>query len=106
MNQSTLDLEPNARQRVPSKRERVLAELLRGPRDSRQLERDPAFDHCPNSTVSELKKAGLVIDAERIEVPGFAGRPAWIARYSIPEHGRRVAEALLEQMRDRRRGRR
>lgn len=88
--------------RPPAKRERFLAELLRGPRDSRQLESEPVFDHVAPSTASELKKLGVAIESRRIEVKGFQGLPAWIAQYEIPEHGRSFAIWLLGQMRERR----
>lgn len=81
---------------IPRKWERVLAALLDGPRTSRQLEREPVFDHCAHSTASELRKKGLPIITEIVEVPGYAGEPARIARYnSLDPTGRERALKLL-----------
>lgn len=93
--------------RPPTKRERFLAALLHGPRDSRQLQGPPVHDHVAHSTAAELRALGVQLVSERIKVTGFAGLPCWIARYSIRDDGRAVAAQLLEQLRERRiRGRR
>lgn len=83
-----------ARNSVPKKWQRVLAALLCGPRNSRELERD-AHDHVPHSTISDLRKRGIYIETEMIAVPGYAGEPARIARYSIAAHSIPKARALL-----------
>ena len=75
--------------------QRVLRALLDGPRTTRQLEREPVFDHCAHSTASELRKKGLPIVTEMIEVSGYAGEPARIARYSLDPTGRERALKLL-----------
>ncbi len=80
---------------IPRKWARVLTALLDGPRTTRQLEREPVFDHCAHSTASELRKKGLPILTEMIEVPGYAGEPARIARYSLDPTGRERALRLL-----------
>lgn len=81
----------------PSQRkwQRVLTALLDGPQTSRQLEREPTFDHCAPSTASELRRKGLPIVTEMIEVAGYAGEPARIARYSLDPTGREHALRLL-----------
>lgn len=75
--------------------ERELRELLKGPRTSRELEREPVFDHCAHSTISELRKKGVDIDTEIVEIPGYAGLPARIARYTLTPSGRDRAMKLL-----------
>lgn len=95
---STANLSPttNARNsQIPTKRARLLYALLDGPKDSFELERAPVHDHCANSTVSELKKAGVNIAAQMIEVAGFAGITTRIARYSLTESGRVAAVKFL-----------
>ena len=84
-----------ARREAAHKWRRTLFALLQGPHDSFQLERDPVYDHCPNSTVSDLKKRGVEILAEMIEVRGYAGIPTRIARYSLTGAGREAARRLL-----------
>ena len=90
-------------ERPPSKIERVLSQLLQGPRTTRQLE--GIGDHVGHSSASELRKKGVSIRAELVEVPGYGGTVARVARYSIPEDGREIAERVLREMRERRRGR-
>ena len=80
---------------IPRKWQRVLTALLDGPRTSRQLEHAPTFDHCAHTTASELRKKGLPILTEMIEVPGYAGEPARIARYSLDPTGRDRALRML-----------
>lgn len=83
-----------AARKVPKKWQRVLSALIDGPKNSRQLERE-AYDHVPHSTISDLRKRGLCIDTAMISVPGFAGEPARIARYSLAPHSLGRARALL-----------
>lgn len=81
--------------RAAHKWERVLRELLKGPRTSRELECEPAFDHVAHSTAAELRKKGIGLDTEIIEISGYAGLPARIARYSLTPSGREYAIKLL-----------
>jgi len=74
---------------------RFLRALIDRPHTTRELERAPVFDHCAHSTASEVRKKGVQIVTEVIEVPGYAGQPARIARYSIPDAGREFALQLL-----------
>jgi hypothetical protein len=89
-------------QRPPAKIERVLAALLDGPKTSRQLELAPVHDHVPHSTAGELRRRGVELRSELVEVPGYGGCLARVARYSIPDHARGRALDLLLQMRERR----
>ncbi len=77
------------------KRIRTLAAIVDGPKTSFQLEQGPVWDHCANSTVSELRKAGIEILTEMVTVSGYAGEPARIARYSIAETSRQRALQLI-----------
>lgn len=84
----------------PTKIERVLAALLRGPATTRDLEH--VGDHVAHSTAAELRARGVTIHAELIEVPGYAGTVARVARYTIQPEGRDYAERLLADMRSKR----
>lgn len=77
----------------PTKQARVLRCLIERPHTSFELERS-AFDHCPNSTISELKKRGLVIHSEMVEVTGYAGVATRIAKYTLDESSRVKAIAM------------
>lgn len=88
--------------RPPSKISRVLARLLQGPATSRDLEALPTCDHVAHSTAADLRRLGIAIDSEIVEVPGFAGEPTRVAKYSIRPGARAAAEQLLERMRSRR----
>ena len=80
--------------------ERTLGALVDGPKNSFELEKSPGFDHCPNSTVSELKKRhGLAIVTHMIRVRGYASEGAQIAEYHLAEQSREKAVALLTRMR-------
>ena len=85
-----------ARQFAAHKWQRVLRALADRPHTSRELERDPVFDHCAHSTVAELRKRGIAIDTDMVEVAGYAGLPARVARYSLTAEGREAALWLLE----------
>lgn len=82
----------------PTKICRVLRCLVEGPCTSFELERQ-AHDHCPNSTVSDLKRMGLRIESELVEAPGFAGAVARIARYTLAPESRAKAQQILEARR-------
>lgn len=84
-----------ARKASSKKWQRVLSALLDGPRTSRELERAPVFDHCAHSTASELKKKGIEVLSEPVVIPGYAGEPARVARYSIAPASVQRARALL-----------
>lgn len=86
---------------VPSKRDRVIALLLERPRVHRfDIER-LARDHVPNTTISNLKRAGLEIHSRIVELPGFGGSVARVAEYALDEGSRPLA---LEMLQRRRRG--
>lgn len=91
--------QPIAAHKPTPKRIRTLAAIVAGPATSFQLEQAPVFDHCANSTVSELRKAGIEILTEMVTVSGYAGEPARIARYSIAETSRQRALQLIEAAR-------
>ncbi len=77
--------------------QRFLRELLKGPRTTRELEKEPVWDHCAHSTAAELRKRGIDISTEMIEISGYAGLPARVARYSLTEPGRQAALKALGQ---------
>lgn len=74
---------------------RVLRALLQAPHTSRQLEEPPVFDHVAHSTAAELRKKGVRLEVEIVEIVGYAGCSARVARYSIAEESRQHAEWLL-----------
>ena len=74
---------------------RFLRALLSGPHTTRQLERDPVFDHCPHSTASDMRKRGVDIETEMVSIVGYADLPARVARYSLTDAGREAAHRLL-----------
>lgn len=77
------------------KRLRLLAAILEGPKTSFELERAPVWDHCANSTVSELRKAGIKILTEMVTVSGYRGEAARIARYSVAPESLTKAQHML-----------
>lgn len=88
----------SAQHRAAHKWQRTLSALLEGPKNSFELERAPTYDHCANSTMSELKKRhGLVIHTQMIRVPGYENCGALIAEYRLAEGSRAKALALLER---------
>ena len=88
--------------RPPAKVERVLVALIERPHTTRELEQAPVFDHVAHSTASELRRLGVALDTERVELRGYEGKPAFVARYSIRIGGFDFARALLARMRERR----
>ena len=99
---STLPAGTAAGQRPPAEIERFLAALLDGPTATRQLELAPVHDHVAHSTAAELRRRGVELRSELVEVPGYAGLPARVARYEIPPHARGRAMDVLLAMRERR----
>ena len=83
-------------QAAAHKYQRVLRALLERPHTSRELEREPVFDHCAHSTVAELRKRGIAIDTNMVEILGYAGLPARVARYTLTDEGRVSALWLLK----------
>ena len=61
------------------KKIRLVEAIYESPKTSFELEKHPTYDHCPNSTVSELRKAGIEIHTEMVTIPGYGGEPARIA---------------------------
>ena len=57
------------------KRLRTLAAILDEPKTSFQLEQAPVWDHCANSTVSELRKAGIEILTEMVSCLALPASP-------------------------------
>lgn len=93
---STIESQLDAAHKATPKKIRLITALLEGAKTSFELEKHPTYDHCPNSTVSELRKAGLAIHTEMTVVPGYGGEPARIARYSIAPESRGKALKLVE----------
>lgn len=59
----------------------------------------PAWDHCANSTVSDLRTTGIDIHTGIIALAGYAGQPARIARYSLDEASRQRVLQLIGEAR-------
>ncbi len=76
---------------------RVLDALLRAPLNRFDAERYPISDHTLPSTVSELKRRGLLIHAQLVRLPGFGSQGAHVAEYRLDEQSRSRALALLSQ---------
>lgn len=83
------------KRRLPPKIQRVAWALLDGPKTSRQLEAAPVFDHVAHSTLAELRSKGVEVVTEMVEVPGYAGLPVRVARYSLTDAGRRRVVELF-----------
>lgn len=75
--------------------QRVLRAILEGPKTTRDLERAPVFDHVGHSTAAELRKMGIRLVTEIVEIPGYAGEPARVARYSVAPECRERASRLV-----------
>jgi hypothetical protein len=78
---------------------RVLAALVQRASLHRfDAERDPAIrDHTLPSTIADLQKKGLRIDRELVELPGYGGGVAHVARYSLDAENRQRAITLLNE---------
>lgn len=76
--------------------QRVLRSLLAGPKTSRQLETE-CYDHCSHSTIAELRRKGVRIHSDLVKIQGYAGLPAYIARWTIEPESLAVAWRLLER---------
>lgn len=76
---------------------RVLRALVERPSLHRfDAERDPAIaDHVLPSTITDLQRKGLRIDRELVELPGYGGCVAHVARYSLDDENRARARQLL-----------
>lgn len=81
--------------RPPAKIERVLAALIERPHTSRELDLAPTYDHCSHSTVADLRAEGVEIETQRVSVPGYAGQPAHVALWSIPDQVKPRAREIL-----------
>lgn len=61
--------------------------LASGTRGVHRFEAERNGDHCLPSTISSLKKRGVVLADELIKVPGRHGNPTYVKRYWVePEH--------------------
>jgi hypothetical protein len=74
---------------------RGLRALLEGPLTTRQMAAAPVFAHAGHSLAAELRKKGLNIETEMVEVVGYGGCSARIARYALASDSRELAERLL-----------
>lgn len=76
---------------------RVLRRLLEGPLHRFDAEKFPVSDHTLPSTVSELKRRGVTIQARLIRLPGYGGNGAHVAEYSLAEESRARALQIIGQ---------
>lgn len=81
--------------RTARKWQRWLTSVLESPKTSRELEQAPVFDHVAHSTASDVRKMGINVITEMVTIPGYAGEPARVARYSIAPDSRGKALSLL-----------
>ena len=81
--------------RTARKWQRWLKAVLESPKTSRDLEKAPVFDHVAHSTASEVRKMGIKVITEMVEIRGYAGEGARVARYSIAPEARDRAIRLL-----------
>jgi hypothetical protein len=89
----------DAAHKATPKKIRLVEAIYDSPKTSFELEKHPTYDHCPNSTVSELRKAGIEIHTEMVTVPGYGGEPARIARYSLDPKSRERVRRMIEAYR-------
>lgn len=94
-----IEPQPPAALKPEPKYVRVLRRLLQGPLHRFEAERYPVSDHVLNSTIAELKKRGLDIKSERIQLPGYSGADANVALYELTEESRQRALQLIEAAR-------
>lgn len=76
---------------------RVLSALVERPSLHRfDAECDPEIrDHTLPSTIADLQSKGLRVDREIIELPGYGGGVAHVARYSLDDENRERARRVL-----------
>lgn len=86
----------NGNSNIPTKRARVIRLLLERRTANRFEIEALARDHVPNSTIAELRAAGLEITSRIVEVPGYGGQVARIAEYTLPDHARSRAREMIE----------
>lgn len=98
-----LDLQPSVAKsshpRTARKWQRWLKAVLESPKTSRELEQAPVFDHVAHSTASEVRKMGITVITEMVEISGYAGLPARVARYSVAPESRERARRLVGDQR-------
>lgn len=82
---------------LPTKKQRVLAALLRRSYNRFEAERE-LHDHCLHSTASSIQRDGVAVARRWETVPGFMGSKTRVCRYWIAEVDREAAERLLETM--------
>lgn len=88
----------------PSKQERVVTWLLtHGSINRKEAEKPPIYDHCLNSTVSELRqRLELSLIGTREKHQGYGSKPTYYTRYRLTESGKKQAAELVELWRKRR----
>lgn len=62
--------------RTPCKWQRWLRAVLESPKTSRELERDPVFDHVVHFTASEVRKMRIHVITEMVTIQGYQGEGA------------------------------
>jgi hypothetical protein len=71
---------------------------LEGPLHRFQAESDPVYDHCLPSTISELRKLfGLSFHVRTVRLPGYAGRGAYVAEYTLADESVARAQELAKR---------
>ena len=79
----------------PVKWRRILAELAAG-RKLTRFDAEHLGDHTLPQTIHRIEAAvGIKIEREFVTVPGWAGCPAHVARYSLSPVNREKALAFL-----------
>ena len=84
------------KQAVVAKYKRVLRFMLEHGSITRlQAERQPVYDHCLNSTISEMiRRHGLVFESVVEKRSGYGGIVATYKRYSVAESCLDAAKAI------------
>lgn len=84
--------------------ERVLIYVLNyGSINRREAEKDPVFDHCLPSTISELKsRNGIEFIGVPEKLTGYEGNTAMMSRYRLTTKGVEHARKLVNELRRKR----
>ncbi|KEA63123.1 hypothetical protein ADIMK_2647 [Marinobacterium lacunae] len=84
--------------------ERVLIYVLNhGSINRREAEKDPVFDHCLPSTISEFKsRNGIEFIGAPEKLTGYEGHTAMMSRYRLTAPGVKQARKLVNELRRKR----
>lgn len=69
--------------------------LVHGALTTRQLAEPPVYAHAAHSLAAEIRKKGVRLEVEMVEIAAYAGSSTRIAKYAIAAESRELAEQLL-----------